>query len=120
MGIDKRHGIVPEDGDRLEDFYEKYDFCPPYTLRAKYWRQYCPKLAMTAVQKALKEWGGDKNLITHVVSHSTTGWDVPGWDVQPGTAHVCPCSAGELCGMSGRNLCHVCGVVDCQAGSQCS
>merc|ERR1719356_492112 len=33
---------------------------------------------MTAVQKALKEWGGDKNLITHVVSHSTTGWDVPG------------------------------------------
>merc|ERR1712154_671651 len=65
-------------GDRLQDFYEKYDYCPPYTLRAKYWRQYCPQLAMTAVHKALKEWGGDKNLITHVVSHSTTGWDVPG------------------------------------------
>jgi len=76
--IDKRHGIIPEDGNRLQDFYEKYDYCPPYTLRAKYWRQYCPQLAMTAVQKALKEWGGDKNLITHVVSHSTTGWDVPG------------------------------------------
>merc|ERR1712244_174172 len=76
--IDKRHGIVSEDGDRLQDFYEKYDYCPPYTLRAKYWRQYCPQLAMTAVHKALKEWGGDKNLITHVVSHSTTGWDVPG------------------------------------------
>merc|ERR1712228_280468 len=43
-----------------------------------YWRQYCPQLAMTAVHKALKEWGGDKNKITHVVSHSTTGWDVPG------------------------------------------
>merc|ERR1712045_1082022 len=56
----------------------KYDYCPPYTLRAKYWRQYCPQLAMTAVHKALKEWGGHKNLITHVVSHSTTGWDVPG------------------------------------------
>ncbi len=33
---------------------------------------------MTAVHKALLEWGGDKNLITHVVSHSTTSWDVPG------------------------------------------
>merc|ERR1711874_848661 len=67
--IDKRHGIIPEDGNRLQDFYEKYDYCPPYTLRAKYWRQYCPQLAMTAVHKALKEWGGDKNLITHVMSH---------------------------------------------------
>lgn len=76
--IAKRHGIIPEDGNRLQDFYEKYDYCPPYTLRAKYWRQYCPQLAMTAVHKALKEWGGDKNQITHVVSHSTTGWDVPG------------------------------------------
>jgi len=76
--IDKRHGIIPEGGKRLQDFYEKYDYCPPYTLRAKYWRKYCPELAMTAVKKALAEWGGDKNKITHVVSHSTTGWDVPG------------------------------------------
>ena len=76
--IDKRHGIIPDDGKRLQDFYEKYDYNPPYTLRAKYWRRYCPELAMTAVHKALKEWGGDKDKITHVVSHSTTGWDVPG------------------------------------------
>eukprot|EP00485_Elphidium_margaritaceum_P010888 CAMPEP_0202692084 /NCGR_PEP_ID=MMETSP1385-20130828/6553_1 /ASSEMBLY_ACC=CAM_ASM_000861 /TAXON_ID=933848 /ORGANISM="Elphidium margaritaceum" /LENGTH=445 /DNA_ID=CAMNT_0049347559 /DNA_START=104 /DNA_END=1441 /DNA_ORIENTATION=- len=76
--IEKRHGIIPEDGKRLQDFYEKYDYNPPYTLRAKYWRKYCPELAMNAVQKAVKEWGGDKNRITHVVSHSTTGWDVPG------------------------------------------
>merc|ERR1712187_846596 len=71
-------GIIPDNGKRLQDFYEKHDYCPPYTLRAKYWRKYCPELAMTAVKKALKEWGGDKNKITHVVSHSTTGWDVPG------------------------------------------
>eukprot|EP01084_Bolivina_argentea_P098404 176853_1 len=76
--IDKRHGIVPEEGKKLQDFYEKYEFNPPYTLRAKYWRKYCPALAMEAVNKALKVWGGDKNKITHVVSHSTTGWDVPG------------------------------------------
>ena len=76
--IDKRHGIVPDDGKRLQDFYAKHEYNPHYTLRAKYWRRYCPELAMTAVQKALKEWGGDKNTITHVVSHSTTGWDVPG------------------------------------------
>ena len=33
---------------------------------------------MEAVRKALAVWGGDKDRITHVVSHSTTGWDVPG------------------------------------------
>ncbi len=33
---------------------------------------------MEAVHKALKVWGGDPQTITHVVSHSTTGWDVPG------------------------------------------
>jgi len=76
--IDKRHGVVPDGGKRLEDFYHKHDYCPPYTLRAKLWRQYCPQLAMSAVREALAGWGGDKNKITHVVSHSTTGWDVPG------------------------------------------
>jgi len=77
-GIEKRHGIVPEEGKQLEDYYKHYDYNPPYTLRARYWRKYCPELAMTAVQKALKVWGGKTNDITHVVSHSTTGWDVPG------------------------------------------
>jgi len=77
-GIEKRHGIVPQEGNILQDFYRHYDYNPPYTLRAKYWRQYCPKLAMQAVEKALGTWGGDTKHITHVVSHSTTGWDVPG------------------------------------------
>jgi len=77
-GIDKRHGIVPEEGKKIQDYYKAYDYNPPYTLRARYWRKYCPGLAMEAVQKALEVWGGDKNRITHVVSHSTTGWDVPG------------------------------------------
>lgn len=76
--IEKRHGVIPEEGDRLQDYYIKYDYNPPYTLRARYWRKYCPGLAMKAVEKALEVWGGDKNTITHIVSHSTTGWDVPG------------------------------------------
>jgi len=76
--IKKRHGIVPEEGTKLQDFYKAYDYNPPYTLRAKYWRKYCPELAMNAVEKCLKEWGGNPQKITHVVSHSTTGWDVPG------------------------------------------
>jgi chalcone synthase len=77
-GIEKRHGIVPEEGNKIQDFYQKYDYNPPYTLRAKYWRKYCPALTMNAVSKCLQQWGGEKNRITHVVSHSTTGWDVPG------------------------------------------
>ena len=76
--IDKRHCIVPEEGKRIQDYYKAYDYNPPYTLRARYWRKYCPGLAMEAVEKALKVWGGNKDKITHVVSHSTTGWDVPG------------------------------------------
>jgi len=77
-GIEKRHGIVPKEGAILQDFYKHYDYNPPYTLRAKYWREYCPKLTMQAVEKALATWGGNTKTITHVVSHSTTGWDVPG------------------------------------------
>lgn len=77
-GIEKRHGIVPQEGKILQDFYKQYEYNPPYTLRAKYWRQYCPKLAMQAVERALATWGGNTQEITHVVSHSTTGWDVPG------------------------------------------
>ena len=76
--IDKRHGIIPEEGNKIQDYYKAYDYNPPYTLRARYWRKYCPGLAMEAVEKALKVWGGNKDRITHVVSHSTTGWDVPG------------------------------------------
>jgi len=77
-GIEKRHGIVPEEGKKIQDFYQKYDYNPPYTLRARYWRKYCPELAMEATRKCLAVWGGAKDTITHVVSHSTTGWDVPG------------------------------------------
>jgi predicted naringenin-chalcone synthase len=77
-GIEKRHGIVPKEGKILQDFYKQYEYNPAYTLRAKYWREYCPKLAMQAVEKALQLWGGNPKTITHVVSHSTTGWDVPG------------------------------------------
>jgi predicted naringenin-chalcone synthase len=77
-GIEKRHGIVPQEGKILQDFYKHYDYNPPYTLRAKYWREYCPKLTMQAVEKALATWGGNPKDVTHVVSHSTTGWDVPG------------------------------------------
>jgi len=72
-GIEKRHGIVPEEGKKIQDFYQKYDYNPPYTLRARYWRKYCPELAMEATRKCLAVWGGAKATITHVVSHSTTG-----------------------------------------------
>ena len=76
--IKKRHGIIPEEGNKLQDFYKAHDYNPAYTTRARYWRKYCPGLTMEAVNKALNMWGGDVNTITHVVSHSVTGWDVPG------------------------------------------
>lgn len=81
--IHKRHVIVSstEPNSKIQtiiDVYKAHDYNPPYTVRAQYWRKYCPELAMKAVNKALTIWGGNKDRITHVVSHSITGWDVPG------------------------------------------
>lgn len=40
-----------------------------------------PKLAAEAATKALKEWGQPKSLITHVVFATTSGVNMPGYDL---------------------------------------
>lgn len=82
--IDVRHAISPgwhsaeERDDTVEDIFTPHEFDPPVHLRAKFWHEHAPKLALAAAQKALAAWGGDVRDITHVVTTSTTGWSEPG------------------------------------------
>lgn len=56
----------------------KQIFNPTAGERAKVWEKMAPLLAVEAARKAVKNWGGDKQRITHVVFHSCTGFKAPG------------------------------------------
>ena len=79
-----RHSINPcwqhEDQKmtEVEDIFTPYDFDPPAHLRAKFWHQHAPRLALQAAKAALANWKGSVKDITHVVTTSTTGWSEPG------------------------------------------
>lgn len=64
-------------GDRPKSMYGQ-DGNPTAGERHKYWAKWAPKLAIEAASKAIENWGGNKNDITHVVFHSCTGFKAPG------------------------------------------
>ncbi len=66
----------------IEDIFTPYDFDPPAYLRAKFWHEYAPKMAIHAAKEALANWNGSVKDITHVVTTSTTGWAEPGIAVE--------------------------------------
>lgn len=86
--IDVRHSVNPcwqrEDQrtSDVEDIFTPYDFDPPAHLRAKFWHEHAPKLAVRAAREALASWNGSVKDITHVVTTSTTGWAEPGIAVE--------------------------------------
>jgi predicted naringenin-chalcone synthase len=86
--IDVRHSVNPcwQPDDKkdptIEDIFTPYDFDPPAHLRAKFWHEHSPKLAIRAAQAALANWGGSVKDITHVVTTTTTGWAEPGIAVE--------------------------------------
>ncbi len=51
---------------------------PSTTQRNELYKREAPKLAYSAVDKALKNWGGDPHEITHVIAISCTGLVAPG------------------------------------------
>lgn len=78
--IHKRHTVV-------EDFFEKglkgsaFGYCedhPQTALRNEVFKKYAPLLAESVCNKALNQWGGDRQAITHVISVSCTGMIAPG------------------------------------------
>ncbi len=79
-----RHSINPcwqkedQQDSTVEDIFTPYDFDPPAHLRAKFWHDHAPRLAIQAAKAAIANWQGDVKEITHVVTTSTTGWSEPG------------------------------------------
>jgi predicted naringenin-chalcone synthase len=78
--INYRHTVV-------EDFHENglkgapFNFCentPQTALRNEIFKKHAPQLAISVCEKALNEWGGDRQSITHVISVSCTGMIAPG------------------------------------------
>ncbi|CAB9501024.1 Chalcone synthase [Seminavis robusta] len=51
---------------------------PGVDERRDYWAKWAPKMAIEASTKAIANWGGRKEDITHVIFHSCTGFKAPG------------------------------------------
>ena len=78
--IEKRHAVLPDAlGPDCELFGPHFPTTVPGThARNRIYAQEAPKLALAAANKALADWGGARESITHVVSVSCTGMIAPG------------------------------------------
>ncbi|MCP5467845.1 MAG: hypothetical protein H7A32_01075 [Deltaproteobacteria bacterium] len=82
-GIKQRHTLHPafldEPGEEnIEDIFTEEDFDPPLWRRLKFFKDHAPKLALKAAQKAIADWGGSVDDISHIITTSTSGWMEPG------------------------------------------
>lgn len=71
-------GIATKRVDR--DYFTLYDKdknLAGYT-RHTMWCESAFRLVEEAADATIKNWGGDKNRITHIITHSCTGWVAPG------------------------------------------
>jgi predicted naringenin-chalcone synthase len=62
----------------LEDIFTPNNYIPPYWERMKAFENTAVKLAVDAARKALDDWGGSKEDITHLIITCTSGWREPG------------------------------------------
>jgi predicted naringenin-chalcone synthase len=83
-GIRRRHSIHPmwlAEADRpadLPDIFTSADFDPPLWERLRFWRDHALPLAIEASKRAVANWGGNPDRITHIVTTGTSGWLEPG------------------------------------------
>ncbi|CAM6128150.1 unnamed protein product [Calypogeia fissa] len=78
-GIKKRHFYMTEERLRANPTIPTY-LEPSLNIRQEIAIAQVPKLAQEAALKAIKEWGGKKSEITHVVFATTSGVNMPGAD----------------------------------------
>lgn len=81
--IHERHSIVEdfvENGLKGSFFgdNENADDFPQTAARNNVFKKHAPLLAQSVCEKALKQWGGEREAITHVISVSCTGMIAPG------------------------------------------
>jgi predicted naringenin-chalcone synthase len=70
---EKNAGFTP-----IQDIFTPNDYIPPYWERMKVFEETAIRLAVEAARNALKDWGGDKRDITHLIITCTSGWREPG------------------------------------------
>jgi predicted naringenin-chalcone synthase len=121
-GIRTRHVISPcwlpeeERPDDVEDIFTPHGFDPPGNVRARFWKEQAPKLALQAARDAIDNWGGSVSDITHVVTTCTSGWSEPGisaylihelglsLDTQKQELNFNGCFCGATCLRVGRDI----------------
>jgi len=64
------------------DIFTPHDYIPPYHERMKVFHDTAVKMAVKAAKKALADWGGDPQDITHIITTCTSGWSEPGIAVE--------------------------------------
>src|ERR1700755_482564 len=82
--INQRHVVSPcwlpadERPGEVEDIFTPHGYAPPGHMRARFWMEQAPRLAIAAARNALANWGGSVDDITHVITTCTSGWSEPG------------------------------------------
>lgn len=91
-GIHTRHYCHPHWREGLEplndsdipvgalrrDIFSDNNYAPQYHQRMGVFEDTCVALGVEAARKALAEWGGDPQDITHILTTCTSGWSEPG------------------------------------------
>ncbi len=60
------------------DIYTPNNYIPPYWQRMEVFKETAVKLAIEAARSAIKNWGGNPQDITHLITTCTSGWSEPG------------------------------------------
>lgn len=80
--IEKRHSILEDLKNPRDQWHfwgaEYPKTVPGMTQRNELYKKEAPKIAHEVAAKAIEEWGGDPQTITHVISVSCTGLVAPG------------------------------------------
>lgn len=65
-------------GALTKDIFTANCFIPPYHERMQVFNETCVQLGIAAARKALADWGGNPQEITHIITTCTSGWSEPG------------------------------------------
>jgi len=99
-----------------EDIFTPHDYIPPYHERMKVFHDTALKMAVKAARRALEDWGGDPQSITHLITTCTSGWSEPGiavevirelnlsLDCQKAELNFNGCFCGATCLRLGRDV----------------
>lgn len=74
--LDTHPNLPP--GGLGKDIFTPNDFIPPYHQRKQVFEDTCIKLVIEAAKRALADWGGNPERITHIFTTCTSGWSEPG------------------------------------------